>query len=896
MDNENEILIKIGISQDESIGVLKTKIDVLTDSINKTRQTLRGLDVTWKEFMDKRMAEGEHNHAVIAKEWAEYKKIQLAKIDLNTEVNKKLTAQLGSELSQRQQLSNQLSQSLKSTTDKVAANTFEEGSIMQLRQALSKATAEYNRMGEVKRNSVKGKELETSIINQTQAISALEQKMGNFRRNVGNYASGWNGLSNSINQVTRELPNFAQSATIGFMALSNNLPIMLEEFNKVIAANKVLQAEGKATSSVLSQVGKALFGWHSLVITAISLSVLYGEEIKDFFTGTTAASKEAEKANKEYAKSLKEIGKAASDTAIKDKFMMQIWVDTAQNAEAAMTNRIEAVKKLQETYPETFGLLSQNIILEGDLATAIKHTTDMLYAKARADAAVNSGVEAEKRLRDLKEIKKNIEDEFRKSTDTKLGTTSAELLTAALFIDEDVYDRLIDINQRILSASKDSVRFRKEAEAAFEIDMPSGLGKNGSSKEKKAKEKRDKELLDMEREYQRLLIENKYQGFAEELKLRELENKFELEDLKKKGASQKLIEAKEAEHQIKIHEIKQKWIGLNAEAASKARDEEYKANTKIQEDLSKERQKALAEAMKGVDEYEKWKEKQANAEEKNRKLAKEAAINAAKQTVDAIAQIKQQELDRQLKRELTAIQRQADGQDAILKHRLENGLITEATYLGEKQKLNEETAAKELEINKKAFENKKRLDTAILTTNYALELSAIAANAAANPSNAFTFGSAGLAQYAALFGPATAKYFGNLAVIQSAKFALGGKVQGKSHAQGGVMIEAEGGEGMINKNSMRSNQVMQVIGTPSQIASAINTTGGGVSWEQGATLRPNPNMFSNNSSSQSITYSQMAALITDLKQGINDKKVILLESDVTKTQNKVKTYESASKF
>ena len=43
------------------------------------------------------------------------------------------------------------------------------------------------------------------------------------------------------------------------------------------------------------------------------------------------------------------------------------------------------------------------------------------------------------------------------------------------------------------------------------------------------------------------------------------------------------------------------------------------------------------------------------------------------------------------------------------------------------------------------------------------------------------------------------------------------EVEGVEGADG-----AEGGEGMINKNSMRSTQVMQAIGTPSQIASAIN--------------------------------------------------------------------------
>lgn len=47
------------------------------------------------------------------------------------------------------------------------------------------------------------------------------------------------------------------------------------------------------------------------------------------------------------------------------------------------------------------------------------------------------------------------------------------------------------------------------------------------------------------------------------------------------------------------------------------------------------------------------------------------------------------------------------------------------------------------------------------------------------------------------------------------------KSQGPSHASGGVLIEAEGGEGIINKHSM-SNPLLR------SIASAVNVAGGGV--------------------------------------------------------------------
>jgi hypothetical protein len=49
-------------------------------------------------------------------------------------------------------------------------------------------------------------------------LQAIDASVGKYGRNVGNYASGWNGLANSVNQLTREAPAFANSLNTGFMA------------------------------------------------------------------------------------------------------------------------------------------------------------------------------------------------------------------------------------------------------------------------------------------------------------------------------------------------------------------------------------------------------------------------------------------------------------------------------------------------------------------------------------------------------------------------------------------------------------------------------------------------------------------------------------------------------
>ena len=84
------------------------------------------------------------------------------------------------------------------------------------------------------------------------------------------------------------------------------------------------------------------------------------------------------------------------------------------------------------------------------------------------------------------------------------------------------------------------------------------------------------------------------------------------------------------------------------------------------------------------------------------------------------------------------------------------------------------------------------------------------------------------------------------------KYADGGEITGPSHASGGVLIEAEGGEGIINKHSM-SNPLLR------SIASAVNVAGGGVPFS-------NVPIFSSSSSGGFDTAELKAVFVEALKE------------------------------
>lgn len=92
-------------------------------------------------------------------------------------------------------------------------------------------------------------------------------------------SNSFGNLQTSINQVSRELPAFAVSANTGFLAISNNLPIFFDALEEVKKENAALASQGQKTTSVMSQLGSALFSVSSLLSIGVTLLTLYGSKL-----------------------------------------------------------------------------------------------------------------------------------------------------------------------------------------------------------------------------------------------------------------------------------------------------------------------------------------------------------------------------------------------------------------------------------------------------------------------------------------------------------------------------------------------------------------------------------------------------------------------------------------
>lgn len=233
--------------------------------------------------------------------------------------------------------------------------------------------------------------LHSRIEKYDKALKAVDASMGKYQRNVGNYASAFNPLQNSINQLTREAPAFANSVQTGFMAISNNLPILFDSIGTIINQNKQLQAQGKSTKSVLGQVAGAFLSWNTALSVGVTLLTVYGADIWNWAKGLLFAKDSIDQVA-ESKKTLNESFKSSDyKNAVRDVSEMKNIFDLAKEG---VISKDKALKKYNDSLGKVMGtaknLNEAEQILTKNADNYIKAT---LY-KAAANRALDQAAEA----------------------------------------------------------------------------------------------------------------------------------------------------------------------------------------------------------------------------------------------------------------------------------------------------------------------------------------------------------------------------------------------------------------------------------------------------------------------------------------------------------------------
>lgn len=227
-----------------------------------------------------------------------------------------------------------------------------EGSVNGLRKSIRDLTAQYNALSAADREGSVGNGIAERISKMQAQVSAAEQRLGNFRSNVGNYQSAFNGLNVSVSQIVRELPSATMGANMFFLAISNNIPMLVDEINELRAANKLAMKEGKQGVPILKQLGAAVFSWNSLISVSITLLTVYGKDIVSWIgnlsKGREAAMTMAEaqaEVNKQMAESSGSYGDQVAQLRALQLQWNQLGDDLKAKTEFVKNNR-EAFDKL----------------------------------------------------------------------------------------------------------------------------------------------------------------------------------------------------------------------------------------------------------------------------------------------------------------------------------------------------------------------------------------------------------------------------------------------------------------------------------------------------------------------------------------------------------------------
>jgi hypothetical protein len=477
-----------------------------------------------------------------------------------------------------------------------------------------------------------------------------------------------------------------------------------------------------------------------------------------------------EKLKKDLAEAKAQVLKAAKDTA---SATLQIASGLDKEQQKAVANSIKGVvsegaARGKEIDRLTKQLRDSRITLNRDLAK-----TNILIEQQREISQDVSKSDAE-RLKAAKEAQRLIGERTKmQANDLDMEVKLVKLKQQANDTDAEGQKELQDLIAQREQIEADGIRQSTRVGAvAFGIKKKQqDAAKKGIEDEEKAEEERSKAALD-----------NRVKELSHQEKIMQLKRNLVVATTEE-TAEERF--KKEMELQEKLSALRLERAKLNGEDETQIELENQIAKF----ELIKEEKARQFEIEKELDEKRQEEAKELEKQKAENKKEWEAVGFNAIETFAATQFERQKErIEEQSKREIDAIN-----------IKRQKGEISE-----------EEFQAKQLEIQRNAFEQRKKSARSQALIDFAVASGKTLATFGFTPAAAPALVALGIQKAA------------QLAAISSQKFAKGGLLKGASHEQGGIATpfgEMEGGEAVINKNSTKKF---------APILSAINQMGGGV--------------------------------------------------------------------
>jgi hypothetical protein len=394
----------------------------------------------------------------------------------------------------------------KSLVDASKKQNLAEGSILSYRAELSKLIYEYDRLSAAEREAAAGKELLKNIQQTTIKLNEAEQASMRYQRNVGNYKSGFNGLTFQVQQLARELPSIAYGANIFFAAISNNAPMFADEVKRANEEYKILRQQQKEGMNlnvkavpVWRQVAASIFSWQTAFVAVVTVMTLFGAKIFEAIGNMFKFGSAAKLTGKE----IKELGKSFAEASAKEIAQLDKLFENLDKTREGTAEWYDARAQILSQHGDILSAMGSEISSLNDKAGAYRVLRDEIYKTAKAEAvtkatqelqtkAIETAVQGYAKIYDEAVIKKGqkFADEFIKRVRNDIETTgklSDELSKEIEQLFPMQFERVIGTGSagnvmktnaalntvpitinNILKAENDLIKKRNEAESLFD--------------------------------------------------------------------------------------------------------------------------------------------------------------------------------------------------------------------------------------------------------------------------------------------------------------------------------------------------------------------------------------------------------------------------------------------
>ena len=628
---------KVQNSLDQSSSSVAKESNAISENM-KAKQQEVVISQELKGLIDQTLGSREENIRRVAQERTilaqlSKEKSQLNKMEKSGAISTKDAVQkrqdlVRSELLHRESLRELLNILTNETKMINSANDSYQEQSLQL-ERLRKA---YRMLSTEAANSKLGVELQKNIAALDTQVKSVDKSLGQHQRNVGNYVSTWDGMGNAINQLTREFPAFSVSLQTGFLAISNNIPILVDQISRIRKENAALREEGLKGVPVWKQIAKSALSWNTLLSVGITLLTVYGKDIFEWGKNLLSSSSSAKAASEaqrdlnsstgDYAKALKNSTSSYGENLVTLRNLQTEWNNLGDN--------LNKQKQFIIDNASEFKKLDVSVTDVNDAENLLVDNTDA-FVKAMALRAQATAAQKLAQEKYTEALQKEIEAENRRKNPT-------------------FWDRF-DLT-KVLDPTAQSLLFLTDRFEVFYNTSDEALAKAGKAADSIEKEGKEAEkagniylnaMLKLREEENKILGNSDIQLYSNEEKLKRQQEQIERE-AKRREKLEMEAERNIQEARLNVMDEGYKKDRLLLEQSFQKRIDDVKTkgvrvNEQI-EAIEAERSKKLAEFDRKIS------EQRANEEAQNR-LA--IAEKGSLQELDARLDILQLQKDKELR-------------------------------------------------------------------------------------------------------------------------------------------------------------------------------------------------------------------------------------------------------